>query len=90
MKVQKGCIIYKRINEESSNKMEQLHIRNVDQHNRSNRYSKLNLVCPRYKRETEKRRTFKVTGSKLWNSFPVEVRNKDSLHSFKYALKRVF
>ena len=52
--------------------------RNVDYGNRSNRHSKLNLVCPRYKRETEGGKSFGVTGARRWNSIPVDIRSNNS------------
>jgi hypothetical protein len=32
------------------------------------RYSNSNIICPRYKRETDGGRSFVVTGAKLWNA----------------------
>ena len=40
---------------------------NADLHTRTGRYSKLNLACPRFNRETEGGRTFSVSATRLWN-----------------------
>ena len=45
---------------------------------RSNKHSKVSLVCPRYKRESEGGRSFGVIGSKLWNIMPADIRSNDS------------
>ena len=36
-------------------------------HSRDTRYCNSNLVCPKYNRETEGGKTFRVTSCKLWN-----------------------
>jgi len=64
--------------------------RNSDRHTRTNRYGKYNLVCPSYDRETEGGRTFQANGAKLWNSIPLDIRKKDSIGSFKSAVRKYF
>ena len=88
--IQKCCVVYNRVVGESTGYMEQMLTRNVDYGSRSNRHSNLNLVCPRFKRETKGGKPFRVTGTRLWNSIPVDVRSKDSFHSFKRALRNYF
>ena len=39
-------------------------------HRKTGRYSKLNLACPRFNRETEGGRTF------LWNQLPINLRQQ--------------
>ena len=46
---------------------------NADLHTCSGRYSALNLVCPRYNRESEGGRTFSVSATRPWNSFPMNL-----------------
>ncbi|KAK2558860.1 hypothetical protein P5673_018472, partial [Acropora cervicornis] len=45
-------------------------------HTRSRRYSALNLVCPRYNRESEGGRTFSVSATRLWNSLPLDLKKE--------------
>ena len=45
----------------------------ADLHTRSGRYSALNLVCPRYNRESEGGRTFSVSATRLWNFLPINL-----------------
>ncbi|KAK2558760.1 hypothetical protein P5673_018969, partial [Acropora cervicornis] len=49
---------------------------NADLHTRSRRYSALNLVCPRYNRESEGGRTFSVSATRLWNSLPLDLKKE--------------
>ncbi len=90
IKIQRCCVIHNRVFGQSTQYMEQMLVRNIDYGSRSNRHSKLNLVCPRYKRETEGGKSFGVTGARLWNSIPVDIRSKDSFYSFKRALRKYF
>jgi hypothetical protein len=59
--------------------MEQMFIRNVDYCTRSNRYSKLNLVCLDIREKLKENNgvSFGVTAARLWNSIPV-YRYQDS------------
>jgi hypothetical protein len=50
---------------------------------RNTRYSNSNIICPRYKRETDGGRSFVVTGAKLWNALHLELRKNVSLKVFK-------
>ena len=65
-------------------------IRNCDIHNRNTRYSKLNLNCPRYKRESEGRRTFTVTTIKAWNSITSDLKKSHSPSIFKRNFFKYF
>ncbi|CAH3150657.1 unnamed protein product, partial [Porites evermanni] len=53
---------------------------------KASRYGRFNLVRPFYNRETEGGRTFKVSGAKLWNRIPLDMRKKDTAGAFKNAL----
>ena len=90
IKIQKCSVIYRRIVGESPGCMEKLLTRNVNLGNRFNRRSHINLVCPRYQREGESGRTFRVIGTKLSISIPVEVKKKNSVGSFKCSLRKQF
>ena len=68
----------------------QLFPRNLHQHSRTSRDGKYNLVCPYYNRETEGGRSFQVRVIKLWNKIPLDMRKKNTIGSFKSALKKYF
>ena len=76
MKLQyaKCCRIYKRINGAVPDYIDDILKRNADLHTRSTRNASINLVCPKFKRETEGGRTVEVTSTRLWNSIPVDIR----------------
>ena len=59
---------------------------NADLHTRSGRYSALNLVCPRYNRESEGGRTFSVSATRLWNSLPINLKKGTRVTSFRKAI----
>jgi hypothetical protein len=86
--VQKFSLIFKRIIGESPRYIVKLFPRNADLTNRASRHGKHNLVCPRYNRESEGGRTFQISGIKLWNSIPIEIRKKETIGTFKSALKK--
>ena len=64
--------------------------RNTDIHSRVTRHRHINIVCPRYKRENEGRRSFTVSGIKTWKNLSTELRKRPSLPSFKKLLKKTF
>ena len=66
--------------------MSQMLIRNADISERPSRHGLLNLVCPRFKRESEGGRSFTVSTTRLWNKIPSNIRNKPSLASFKKTM----
>lgn len=47
----------------------------------------LSLVLPRIRLKTMGARTFSHAAPRLWNSLPLDIRNIDSLHTFKSRLK---
>ena len=63
---------------------------NNEVHSRNTRYSSLNLLCPRYKRETEGGRTFAVSSSRLWSSLPLTLRKSETVKLFKQNLGTLF
>ena len=83
-------LIFKRQIGECPEYMEDLLVRNADNNGRAGRYSNIDLICPRYIRESDGGKTFQVQGSRLWNSIPIVIRKKDSINSFKYALRKHF
>ena len=56
---------------------------NCQHHDRTTRYSNINLICPKFNRKTEGGRTFAVTASQLWNTLNLELRKLGSLSVFK-------
>ena len=72
--------------------MSELLKRNVDirPSERQSRYRSLNLICPRYKRETEGARTFHVSAKRFWNSLPNYIKNRSSLAILKKCLRNYF
>ena len=86
MKIRKCCLICKRINGLTPNYIDNVLVRKVDTHSRSTRHCNINLVCPRYKRESEGGRSFQVSGTKIWNMLPANIRKKESYNSFYRAI----
>ena len=81
-KIDKCIIMYKRINGYLPNYLNEHLILNNKRIN--TRYSSVNAVCPKYRRETEGgRRSFAVSATRLWNSTPIEIRKLDSVACFK-------
>ena len=69
LNLQKTSLIFRRIIDENScpTYITKLLTKNSDRHN-------YNLVCPSYNREAEGGRSFQVSGAKLWNSIPLDIR----------------
>ena len=82
-KIDKCIIMYKRINGRLPNYLNEHLILNNKRHSRNTRYSSINAVCPKYKRESERGRSFAVSATRLWNSIPIEIRKLDSIACFK-------
>ena len=59
-------------------------------HSRKTRYAKLNLVYPKYIRETEGGKSFLVRARKLWNTLSLELRSRDSVSAFKKSFNVFF
>ena len=59
---------------------------NNEVHSRNTRYSSSNLLCSRYKRETEGGRTFAVISCRLWNSLPLTLRKLETVKLFKHKM----
>ena len=88
--IRKYCLIYKRINSAVPDYINDILKRNADLHTRLTRNASINLVCPKFKRETEGGRTFQVTSAKLWNSIPVDIKKRNSYSSFNLAIRKYF
>ena len=78
-RIHKCSIIYKRINGTLPVYLNDHIIINNNRHARNTRYANINIVCPKYRRETEGGRTFSVYAAKLWNSVQLDTRKADSL-----------
>ena len=79
-------MVYKRLSGDCPSYMSQMLIRNADISERPSRHGLLNLVCPRFKRESEGGRSFTVSTTRLWNMIPSNIRSKPSLASFKKTM----
>ena len=83
------CVqVHKSINGRSPGYMRDLLVLNSDILNeRNNTNNSLNLVCPRFKRETGGgRRTLAVRATRLWNTVPNSLKKIECVHSFKKPL----
>ena len=86
------AIVYKRLNGVCPDYMLELLKRNIDIRSieRQTRYGSLNLICPKYKRESEGARTFQVSATRFWNSLPNEVKCSSSFEILKKSLFKYF
>ena len=84
--VNRLSMVYKRLSGDCPYYLSQILIRNADINERPSRHGLLNLVCPRFKRESEGGRSFSVSTTRLWNRIPLYIRNKPSLVGFKKAI----
>ena len=68
-KINQCALVYKRLNGVCPYYMLELLKRNIDIRSteRQSSYGSLNLICPKYKRESEVARTFKVSATRFWN-----------------------
>ena len=82
------CIqVHSRINGHSPSFTNDLLVLNSDINDRNSRNRSLNLVCPRFKRETEGDvRTFSGRSARLWNAIPNSLKKIECVLSFKKAL----
>ena len=92
LNLQKTSLIFRRIKDENScpSYITKLLFKNSDRHNRTSRYGRYNLVCPSYNRETEADRSFQISGAKLWNRNPLDIRKKESICAFKSYVRKYF
>ena len=80
-KINKSILVYKRISGDYPSCTTQVVIGNEDVDERTSRHGQLNLVYPRFKRESERERSFTVSTIRLWNKIPSEIRNSRILNS---------
>ena len=90
--IRRNSIVYKRVKDSHNCPIyiNSMLVRNSDIHNRETRFSKINMICPRYNRTTEGGKTFAVRAIKDWNTINVKIRNSASLYSFKHRLYKDF
>ena len=86
--VNRCVLIYKRLNGNTPEYINDLLIRNSDTHNRSTRFCNINLMCPRFKRITEGGRAFAVKATKEWNKSSVDIKQSTSVKSLKRSLSK--
>ena len=84
--VNRLSMVYKRLSGDCTPFLSDMLIRNADINERSSRHGLLNLVCPRFKRESGGGRSFTVSTTRLWNMIHSNIRKKPSLISFKKAM----
>ena len=86
--IKRNILVFKRINSKYyvPEYLRSSLVRNCDLHNRVTRYSSLNLVCAKYKRETEGGRTFVVRTAKEWNALDIPLHSQNSVAKFKREL----
>ena len=91
-KINQCAIVYKRLNGVCPDYMLELLKRNIDIRSteRQTRYGSLNLICPKYKRESEGARTFQVSATRFWNSLPNEIKCSSSFEILKKSLFKYF
>ena len=70
VKLNKSTLVFKHLQGSCPAYMSDLLKLNADLHRKTGRYSKLNLACPRFNRETEGGRTF------LWNQLPSNLQQQ--------------
>ena len=86
-----SALLFKRTNWTLPSYLNDHIIINNNRHARNTRYANINIVCPKYRRETEGGRNFSVSAAKLWNSVPLDICKADSLPCFKNnMIRRVF
>ena len=73
-RIYKCSIIYKRINGTSPIYLNDHIIVNNNRHARNTRYANINILCPKYRRETGGGQTFSVSAAKLLNSLSLDIR----------------
>ena len=91
-KISQCAIVYKRLNGVCPDYMLELLKRNIDIRSteRQTRYGSLNLIWPKYKRESEGARTFQVSATRFWNSLPNEIKCGSSFEILKKSLFQYF
>jgi hypothetical protein len=90
VKIQMCVLTHKRLYGECPAYIKEMLRVNSDIHNRSSRYGSINIVCPRFKRETEGGRTFSVRMSRIWNSLPNELKSIQNINIFRSSLRTFY
>lgn len=89
-KVNRAMLVHKRLYGDCPAYLTQMLPRNVDVNSRSTRRGNINLVCPRFKRETEGGKSFTVASIRFWNNLPDKIKTIQSLSNFKKAIMQYF
>ena len=82
--VNQCVLIYKRLNGNTREYINDLLIRNSD-----TRFCNTNLMCLRFKRITEERRAFAVRATKEWNKLRLDIKQSTSVKSLKRSLFKI-
>ena len=88
--IRRCALAFKRLNNKTPVYINDLLPRNSEIHDRQNRFSKLNLYCPRFNRIIEGGRTFSVRTIKDWNNIDIKISTAPSVNSFKRNLFNQF
>ena len=83
-------LIQKRLYGDCSVYMSQMLLRNADINERVTRHGLKNLVCPRFKLESEGGRSFIISSTRFWNSLPNGLKTLQGLMTFKTAIFQQF
>ena len=86
VKINISAQVYKRINGQSPSYINELLILNSDINERNSKNGSLNLVCPRFKPESEGGRSLSVRAATLWNALPNSLKKSTNVYSFKKDL----
>ena len=89
-RINKSILVYRRIFGGCPPYLTQTLVRNVGVNGRSSRHGHLNVICARFKRETEGRRSFSALTSRPWNMLPAHIKNQSTLTSFKKSIFKHF
>ena len=90
IKINKCALIYKRLSRNAPSYINDLFVTNYTLRNRPTRHGSINLVCPKFQRTCDGGRTFTVSGIKLWNNLPADIRKTDNINNFKAKLRTFF
>ena len=84
--IDKCSILHKRIHGSLPSYLDDHLVIIHKRHSRNTKYANFNVICPKYKRETEGGRTFAVSASRLWNNVPLSTGKVDSVACFKHNM----
>ena len=83
---------HERLSGDCPNYMSELLKQNIDirSSERQSRYGFFNLICPKYKRESEGTMTFQASATRFWNSLPNEIKSSSSFEILKKSFLKSY